>query len=346
MLIRQSTALAVCVVVLTLGCEGAVSTVPQAVTLSGKTMGTTYSIKCWSEAPWSESNTLQADVDTLLAEINQQMSTYLPDSEISQFNVAPAGEWFAVSAETALVAGHALHYYKITDGASDVTVGPLVKLWDFGPGRHAIGARLKPPSDELLASTKAKTGGGHFEARLDPPALRKAIEHLEVDFSSLAKGFAVDKVSHLLKTNSFAHHMVEIGGEVRASGTRVDGKPWRIGVEVPGAGQHALHQVISLQNKALATSGDYRNFRVVDEKRVSHIIDPRTGRPLPYRGWSVTVIASSCMEADALATALLVLGEDRGYNWCEKHGVAAQFLIRQDRKVVEKSTPRFVKLTH
>ena len=152
----------------------------------------------------------------------------------------------------------------------------------------------------------------------------------------------MDKVSHLLKTNSFGHHMVEIGGEVRASGTRADGKPWRIGVEVPGAGQRALHQVISLQNKALATSGDYRNFRVVDGKRVSHIIDPRTGIPLPYRSWSVTVIASSCMEADALATALLVLGEDRGYDWCVEHDVAAQFLIRDGKKIIEKATPKFL----
>ncbi len=313
-----------------------------AVELSGKTMGTSYSIKCWSDESTIKKDSLQADVDKLLREINQQMSTYLPNSELSRFNATPAGEWFDVSKATALVTQQALAFHRITDGASDITVGPLVKLWDFGPGHHSIGAKMKAPSAGLLESTKARTGGKHLEVRLDPPALRKAIDHLEVDLSSIAKGYAVDAVADWLNDCGFDNAMVEIGGEVRASGTRLDGKAWRIGTEIPDLRQRGIHRILSLKNQALATSGDYRNFRVFDGEKVSHIIDPKTGRPLPFRSWSVTVIVDSCMEADALATALLVMGEDRGYDWCVEHHVAALFLIRDGKEIIEKATPLFL----
>ncbi len=341
-LTRNYVALPLCVFAILLGCAAAVSNTSPTVELSGAPMGTRYRSKCWSDDPFVKADALQADVDALLRKINQQMSTYIPNSELSRFNIAPANEWFPVSAATALVTKRALHFYQLTDGASDVTVGPLVKLWDFGPGRHSLGAKLEAPSVELLASTKALTGGEHLEARLDPPALRKNIDHLEVDLSSIAKGYAVDAVADHLTAVGFANHMVEIGGEVRAGGRRQDGKLWRIGVEVPDRKQQALHQIISLENQALATSGDYRNFRVIDGQKVSHIIDPQSGRPLPYRGWSVTVLAPTCLEADGLATALLVMGEDRGYDWCVEHDVAAQFLIRDGEKIAEKATPKFL----
>ncbi|NOZ39701.1 MAG: FAD:protein FMN transferase [Planctomycetes bacterium] len=308
-------------------------------------MGTRYSIKCWSDDPTIKTETLQADVDKLLDEINQQMSTYRPESELSRFNAAPAGEWFAVSAETAFVTERALHFYRLTNGASDVTVGPLVKLWDFGPGRHSVGARVNAPSAELLAKTKSLTGGEHLEVRLDPPALYKTIDSLEVDLSSIAKGYAVDAVADLLAADGLVNYMIEIGGEVRAAGVRQDGKPWRIGTEAPDPKRRGIHRIIALQDQSLATSGDYRNFRVIDDNKVSHIINPKTGRPLPYRGWSVTLLAPTCLEADALATALLVMGEEVGYNWCKEHDVAALFLIRRGKEIVEIATPKFQEMT-
>ena len=135
--------------------------------------------------------------------------------------------------------------------------------------------------------------------------------------------------------------MVEIGGEVRAGGTRQDEKPWRIGVESPAAEQRSIYRVVALQDQALATSGDYRNTRKIDGQRLCHIIDPRTGRPLPYRGCSVTLLTETCLEADALATALLVMGEAKGYDWCVEHQVTALFLIRQGDEILEKATPNF-----
>ena len=273
------------------------------------------------------------------------MSTYLPDSELSRFNASPAGEWFTVSPATAFVTERALHYHQLTDRSLDVTVGPLVELWDFGPNQNPPESVFKAPADEAVEETKAFTGSQNLEVRLDPPALRKSVEQLEVDLSAIAKGYAVDAVVELLERQGFSNFMVEIGGEVRAAGTRPDDKPWRIGVERPDLDKRDIYKVGKLENTSLATSGEYRNFRTVGEENVSHIIDPRTGRPLPYRGWSVTLLTDTCLEADALATALLVMGEQPGYDWCQKHNVAALFLIRQGNKIVEKATPKFLELT-
>ncbi len=306
-------------------------------------MGTTYSVKCWSADPVAADVSVVTSIIEQLEQINQQMSTYVPDSELSQFNESPANEWFAVSPETAYVVERAVHYYEETDGASDVTVGPLVRLWDFGPGRHGIGANLEAPTDQELATAKQRTGCAQLEVRVDPPALRKKVDGLEVDLSSIAKGYAVDAITDLLTASGYENYMVEIGGEVRAAGTRQDGKPWRIGVEKPDLANRQIHTIVELADQALATSGDYRNFREFAGERVSHIIDPTTGRPLPYRGWSVTLLTPTCLEADALATALLVMGEDRGYDWCEQHEIAALFLLAQDGVIVERATSKFPK---
>ncbi|MEM8944877.1 MAG: FAD:protein FMN transferase [Planctomycetota bacterium] len=306
--------------------------------ISGETMGTTYSVKAW----YGETEVSKEQIDQRLVEINQQMSTYMPDSEISQFNASDSTEWFPVSEQTAFVIDKSLHYHELTARASDVTVGPLVRLWDFGPGRHAIGSKLESPADELLAAAKDNSGAEKVKVRLNPPAIRKLNANVEVDLSSIAKGYAVDVVADLLIEHGFLNFMVEIGGEVRAEGTRGDERPWRIGVERPDLSQRVIEKIVSLDNQALATSGDYRNFRDFDGERVSHIIDPATGRPLPYRGWSVTVLADFCLEADVLATALLVMGEDRGYDWCEENRVAAMFLIRSEDGIREVVTSQFI----
>jgi len=339
---RNFVTLSLCVVALITGCNDDNSPHPQTITLSGATMGTRYSIKCWSDDPTAKTASLQADVDKLLDEINQQMSTYIPGSELSRFNAAPAGGWFAVSAHTAFVVERAQHFSRITDGALDVTVGPLVKLWEFGPGKQPVGTEISEPTAETLATAKSQIGNDRLEVRFHPPALRKQIDGLEVDLSSIAKGYAVDLVADLLDEQGFMNYMVEIGGEVYTGGTRLDGKPWRIGVEVPSLQHQSIHRVVTVRDQALASSGDYRIYHKLDGKKISHIIDPRTGRPLPYRCWSVTLLLPTCLQADALATALLVMGEDRGYDWCVEHEVAALFLIRQGNKIVEIATPKFL----
>jgi len=333
---------------LLLGCESSapLATAPTSKPLAGQTMGTTYSIKfcCAEQQGNGESfqQSLQADVDRLLDKINQQMSTYLPDSELSRFNATESDAWFPVSPETAFVVQQALHFHKLTKGASDVTVGPLVRLWNFGPQLETSkNSSEEEPTAPAIQAALDRTGCQHLHARLDPPALRKTKVALEVDLSSIAKGYAVDAVAQWLLKQNITDFMVEIGGEVRTAGRRADGRAWRIGIENPTPGQRKVLRIVSLENLALATSGDYRIFRRAGDKTYCHIIDPRSGRPLPYRGVAVTVLAETCLEADALATALLVMGLEKGYPWCEANNVAALFLSRTDNGTTQRTTPEF-----
>jgi thiamine biosynthesis lipoprotein len=308
------------------------------VTLRGPTMGTAYSVKCWApggatagrdaaDAP--DDASLRDAVERVLAEIDVQMSNYRPDSELSQFNRAAAGAWFPVSPATALVVSEALRYHRLTQGAFDVTVGPALALWRFGPQGGDDQTAYRAPSDDQLAAALTRMGADRLAARLDPPALRKEVDGLEVDLSAIAKGYGVDAVGERLRELGMTNFMVEIGGEIRAAGVRPDGQPWRIGIEHPQVDRPSLSRVAPLRDLAMATSGDYRNFRRHDGRRFSHVLDPRTARPIPYRGVSVTVVAATCMEADALATALLVMPPAEAYAWCEREQVAALFHFRE-----------------
>lgn len=295
----------------------------------GPTMGTAYSVKCWTREPAQLTlEQLQSRVDELLAEINRQMSTYDPQSELSQFNRAGADEWFAVSPATAGVVAAAIELHERTEGALDVTIVPVLRMWHFGAGADQGPGEAHAPDAAALDEALQATGVAHLQARLDPPALRKDAAGLEVDLSAIAKGYGVDAVSDLLAECGYRNSMVEIGGEVRCRGQRFDGGPWRIGVESPATRERAITEAVPLSDMAMATSGDYRNYRRADGKLVTHIVDPRTGQALPFRGMSVSVLAPTCMEADALATALVVLGDERAYDWCEEHHVAALFQQR------------------
>lgn len=316
------------------------------VKLSGRTMGTTYRIKTWfqsSEVPEkTDRDALQSNVDRLLAEINDQMSTYLPESELSKFNTAPVNRWYPVSSATALVTAEALKYHEQTSGALDVTVGPLVRLWGFGPQSQGdVLAGGKKPDPDQINNALSLVGCQHLRVRSEPPALQKMVEGVEIDLSSLAKGYAVDRVIELLRQRGAGGAMAEIGGEIRTLGTREDGTDWRIGIENPSPEQRDIFRVVHLRDAALATSGDYRNFHSFEGIQYCHIIDPRTGHPLPARRASVTVCAATCMEADALATALFLIGAEQGREWCEEHDVAAMFLTLKDGKVVETHTSQF-----
>jgi thiamine biosynthesis lipoprotein len=220
----------------------------------------------------------------------------------------------------------------------------LLRLWNFG-GDAKQGEAPSPPSEEQIHQAQALVGSQRLQVRLDPPALKKELDGVEVDLSSIAPGYAVDLIIERLQALGFDNAMVEIGGEVRAVGARPDGRPWRIGVEKVDATDGTLARVVPLDNLALSTAGDYRNYRTTDGRRFTHIIDPRSGEALPYRGASVTVIAATCTEADALDTPLLIMGPGAGYQWCVKRNVAAFFQVRNDDgKVTERATPRFDEL--
>ncbi|TWT98096.1 Thiamine biosynthesis lipoprotein ApbE precursor [Botrimarina colliarenosi] len=303
--------------------------------LSGATMGTRYNVSVVG-GDEADAKALQQRLDERLAEVNRRMSTYDPQSELSRFNAGDSTDWFDVSAETASVVQSALELASASEGAFDPTVGPLVNLWGFGPDKR----RDEAPSDGDIAAAKARVGFAAVEARLDPPALRKATPGVYLDLSAIAKGHGVDAVAELIAEAGYAAAMVEIGGEVRAFGAKPGGKPWRIGLEKPESGlTHSLQEVIELSDRSLATSGDYRNFFEVDGRRYSHTIDAATGRPVTHNLATVTVQATTCRDADGLATTLLVLGPTAGYDWAVGRGVAALFVSRTDDELIERTTP-------
>ena len=316
------------------------------IVLHGRTMGTTYNVKYWAASESAPAGPkLQRTIDALLSTIDEQMSTWRADSELSQFNAAPANTWFAVSPATAAVAARALELHELTGGASDVTVGPALRLWGFGSGGDKSHKPATRPSETQLAAARKLVGANRLRVRNTPPALRKDIDGLEVDLSSIAPGYAVDAIVDLLASEGIENAMVELGGEVRGVGRRSDGKPWRIGVQSPPPRGDAVACVVPLAGLAVATSGDFHNVRMIDGRRYTHIIDPRTCEPVPYRGASITVVAETCFAADGVATALFVMGARAGYEWCVANDVAALFQeIDAQGNVSLRRTPRFEEL--
>lgn len=303
----------------------------------GPTMGTEYRV-IWSGGV-ACTKSLAHRIETELQSVNGQMSTYLADSELSRFNRAPAGEWLPVSVQLADVVVLALHLSNQSGGAFDITVGPLVNLWGFGPEQ-----RTGTPTDREIDQALTRVGFELLEVRRSPPGLRKRIADLYVDLSAIAKGHAVDRLAVLLEDHDCSDYLVDIGGELRVRGTNAAGESWRIGIESPQAGAGGIEQVLSLSRGALATSGDYRNFRMSGDGRLSHTIDPRTGRPVAHPMASVTVWAETAALADGLATLINVLGPTAGMAFAEHRDTAAMALVRRDGGFDRRYTDRMREL--
>lgn len=313
----------------------------------GRTMGTTYHVAIEYNSYDFEELQYPPLVEDRLKEINSRMSTYDPRSDLSQFNASKSTDWFEVSSETAKVTSAALDIAERTGGAFDPTVGPVVNLWGFGPEKR----RREPPTEEEIEDALKSVGYKLVDVRLDPPALRKSNPGVYLDLSGIAKGYAADSVAELLvdwdQRRAYADAtMVEIGGEVRTQGKKWGrGQtsaqvPWRLGIERPDPSARMIKQIVEIDNgDGLATSGDYRNFFEHEGQRFSHTIDPTTGRPVQHRLTTVTVRAETCMEADALATALLVMGPEKGIEWATKNEVAAILVERTDDEFREQVTP-------
>lgn len=310
---------------------------PIAATLTGRTMGTTYRVHLARLPEKASADQLHRRIDAALETVNDQMSTYRPGSEISLFNASDSTSWFPVSPATARVVAEAQRVSAASNGAFDVTVLPLVNLWSFGPAPRPD----QIPSDAEIASRKALVGYEKLDVRLDPPALRKAIPGLKVDLAAIAKGYGVDVVAELIESAGIPGYMVEIGGEVRTKGHKANGSPWRIAIERPLARRRAIARVLDLETTALASSGDYRNFFVVGGIRYSHTINPRTGRPVTHKLAAVSILADSCMTADALATTVMVLGPDAGYNWLVERDRAALLFSKTENGFKSRATPAF-----
>jgi len=293
--------------------------------LSGETMGTRFSVKLSPAPPAADRSRLQGLIEQRLQAINAQMSTYLPASDLRRFNDSRSTEWQPVPADLAALVARAQAISELTGGRYDITIGPLVDLWGFGSG----GVRDRPPTDGKIAALLPQIGHRNLSVREDPPRLRKQVPELAIDLSSIAKGWAVDQLSALLLDEGFPNHLVEIGGETRGHGTRADGSPWRIAVEQPDSIGREVLAVLTPGNDAIATSGDYRNFFEHEGQRYSHTLDPLSGRTIRHRLASVTVLAGTCADADAWATALMALGDEAGPALADRLSLRALFVIRQ-----------------
>jgi FAD:protein FMN transferase len=276
--------------------------------LSGRTMGTVYNITVLI-GHGDDLEGLKKKIDLRLDEINHSMSVFQKDSEISAFNALSPHITLPVSKDFLSVLKTAKTIHHQTQGSWDGTVGPLVDLWGFGKTEHA----RKIPSAEKIKALLQQTGFQHIEIHPDN-SVSKNMAGISLTLASIAKGYGVDQIAHLIEQNGIENYLVEIGGEVFAKGLRIDGKKWRIGINRPekGAPYTEVYKVVPLENKAIATSGDYRNFFEQDGKIYSHILDPKTGFPISNQVVSVTIIADTCTYADGLATAVMVMGPQKG----------------------------------
>ena len=305
--------------------------------LVGSTMGTTFSIKVVAPPETLDLPALQQDIEEVLDGINTTMSTYLSDSELSRFNASESVDWVEVSPALCHAIEAARVVSEFTDGAFDVTVGPLVNLWGFGPPDSAY----EPPGNDAITAVMQDIGYDGLHADCSIPALRKDSPGVYVDLSAFAKGHAVDKVAELLDARALPDYLVEIGGEMRMRGTNARSEHWAIAIETPDRAARSVQTVVRLTDSAMATSGDYRNFFEYDGRFYSHTIDPRTGYPVTHNGASVTVVADTAAFADAAATALLVLGPDAGMKLAERESIAAYFLLRLGAEFEERMSPLF-----
>jgi len=316
-------------------CDGAGARKPTVI--RGATMGTTYSVVIPRQSGGIDGRALKSDISRALETVNAQMSTYRADSELSRFNAAGADAPFAVSPDTARVVGQALDIGRMTDGAFDPTIGPLVDLWGFGPP----GGRRGVPSEGEIEDVYAQVGYRGVAALDAPPALFKDRPRARIDLSGIAKGFGVDKVARLLERSGVGYYLVEIGGEVRSRGYSPRGDAWRVGIERPDGALR--RRIVGLDGLGLATSGNYRIFFESEGVRYPHIIDPRSGRPVGHGLASVTVIAQTAMQADALSTALMVMGPKDGFELARENAIAAFFIARTDSGFTETATRPFLK---
>ena len=295
---------------------------------SGKTMGTTYHIKAVAGL-FTNTKDLKNQIDQRLDEINESMSTFRKDSEISRFNAYQnIGEKFRISDDFYNVMTVAKTIYEETGGAWDGTVKPLVDLWGFGmsENNHTI------PEKSRIAALLSNIGFNNIEI-FAGHYLAKKNATITLDLASIAKGYGVDQVAALIRANGMHNFLVEIGGEVFAAGLRKDGKEWRIGINRPqkNAPLDQVYKVVDLQDKGFATSGDYRNYFEVNQKRFSHIIDPRNGYPVDNGVVSVSIIANTCTFADGLATAVMVLGHEKGLDLVNRLDNTECFIVTQSK---------------
>lgn len=304
-------------------------------TLHGPTMGTRWSASIDADRS-VDLPALRQDLAAAAEQVDGQMSPWKPDSDLVRLNRAPVGDWVDLSPEILEVLDCAFEVRRLSAGAFDPCVGVLVDAWGFGAARDA------PDAQAIRAARQSMPQVMNANLELDRPGgrARKQVP-LQIDLCGIAKGYAVDRMAHVLQQHGVRHALAALDGELRAIGGQASGAPWAVAIERPEAGRRAVHGVLELEDLAVATSGDYRHYLDVGNARIAHTMDARRCAPVNNTVASVTVLARTCMHADAWATALLVAGPDEGPVMAQRMGLDVLFLLRRGEGLTEVGLDRF-----
>lgn len=304
----------------------------------GPTMGSRYSIQYVRHSAGPGPKVVQGEVENILAEVDRQFSTYRSDSDVERFNALPANS-------CQFMPGPVLELVRVgerlsvqSDGSFDLTVEPLLNLWGFGPQSR----EEKVPAAEALAQVRQRVGHGHLRIEGDRLCKDAAVE---VDFSSIAAGHAVDRIAARLQALGIDSYLAEATGELKAVGRKPDGSAWRIALEEPRDDRQVAERVIEVNGYGVSTSGDYRKYFEQGGQRYSHTFDARTGTPVLHNLASVTVIHPSALMADGLSTLLLILGPERGWDYAQEHGIGVFFVLRDNDRFVVRTNDAFERMT-
>lgn len=306
--------------------------------LEGKTMGTFYSVKISGDVKISKP-LLQQQVDALLEQANEDISTYRPGSVLSRFNQSHSTDPQPIPRGMADIILMAQRIGRDTQGAMDITVGPLVNLWGFGPDKRAV----KVPEQQQIEAAQKNIGLQHLKLLSDSRGewLQKDLPNMYVDLSTLGEGYGVDQLVKLMARNGITNYLVSVGGAVSSRGVNGQGKPWRVAIQKPTDRENAVQALVDLQGYGISTAGSYRNYFEQNGQRYSHVIDPVTGRPITHRLVSATVIASTALEADGWDTGLMVLGTEKALKLAEEKGLAVYLVSKTDEGFSAVMTPQF-----
>ena len=320
------------------GCDNPTAKGNSGMVLEGKTMGTYWraSLAGVDDARQAE---LREKIQAQLDGDDRLMSTYKADSALSRFNQSRSTEPYAVDEAKSDIVTMALRIGAKTDGAMDITVGPLVNLWGFGPDKQPV----KTPTQAQIDAAKALTGLQHLTVinQAGKQWLQKDLARLYVDLSTMGEGYAADHLARLMEQNGISRYLVSVGGAVVTRGTNADGKAWRVAIQKPTDRENAVQAVVDLNGHGISTSGSYRNYYELDGKRLSHVIDPQTGQPIQHKLVSATVIAPTAMEADGWDTGLMVLGTEKAKQVAAKEGLAVYLITKEGDSFTTWMSPQF-----
>lgn len=318
------------------GCDTASQATPTV--LEGKTMGTSWRVSVVDITP-QQAAALQKKIQEQLDGDDWLMSTWKKDSALMRFNRSTSTAPWPVSEAMADIVTTSLRVGKKTDGVMDITVGPLVNLWGFGPDQQPV----KMPTQAQIDAAKARTGLQHLTVinRAGEQFLQKDLPDLYVDLSTVGEGYAADHLSHLMDREGISRYLVSVGGALVSRGMNGKGLPWRVAVQKPTDRENAVEAVVDINGHGISTSGSYRNYYELDGKRISHVIDPRSGRPIDHKLVSVTVISPTALEADAWDTGLMVLGPERAKEVVTREGLAVMMIMKEGDGFTTWMSPQF-----